>query len=112
MIVIEEAHAFVSKEVRDKMEATIDLLKRIARRSRKRWISLVFISQQPGRLPPEIFELCNTRIIHQLRSEMNIKAIRETTGALTRELSRNIVSLSKSEAVVTSPVLRYPYYVR
>ncbi len=108
MIVIEEAHAFVSKEVRDKMEATIDLLKRIARRGRKRWISLVFISQQPGHLPPEIFELCNTRIIHQLRSEMNIKAIRETTGALTRELARNIVNLSKGEAIVTSPVLRYP----
>ena len=112
MIVIEEAHAFISKEVRDKMKATIDMLKTIARRGRKRWISLVFVSQQPGHLPPEIFELCNTRIIHSLKSEYNIKALKETSGLVSEEYWRILPTLSIGEAILTSPLLIHPLLVK
>jgi len=112
MIVIEEAHSFISREKREKMTATIDMLKMIARRGRKRWLSLVFISQQPGHLPPEIFELCNTRIIHALRSEPNIKAIRETTGGLKKEHIDMISKLSVGEALITSPQILTPMIMK
>ncbi|RLE64008.1 MAG: hypothetical protein DRJ38_06305 [Thermoprotei archaeon] len=112
MIVIEEAHTFVSLEAREKMAATLDMLKVIARRGRKRWLSLVFVSQQPGHLPAEIFELCNTRIIHALKSEININAVRRTTGGLTREHVSLIPALSTGEAFFVTPTYKFPLIIR
>src|SRR5207244_5574559 len=62
LLVIEEAHSFISRERVETMQATLHMLRNITRRGRKRWLAMAFVSQQPGHLPPEIFELCNTRI--------------------------------------------------
>ena len=62
------------------MHATLQMLRDVARRGRKRWLSLAFVSQQPGHLPPEIFELCNTRIVHTLRSMHNLDVLMSTAG--------------------------------
>ncbi|MCD6208870.1 MAG: ATP-binding protein [Thermoproteales archaeon] len=107
MIVIEEAHSFVSLETREKMAATLEMLKVIARRGRKRWLSLVFVSQQPGHLPGEIFELCNTRITHAMRSQANLKAIQRTSTATPEHLAK-IPGLAPGEALITSPKLPHP----
>lgn len=107
MIVIEEAHSFVSIETREKMAATLEMLKVITRRGRKRWLSLVFVSQQPGHLPGEIFELCNTRIVHAMRSQANLKAIQRTSAATTEHLAK-IPGLAPGEALITSPKLPHP----
>jgi hypothetical protein len=40
VITIEEAHGFVSRERQDRMAQTLDQLRRIARRGRKRWLAL------------------------------------------------------------------------
>ncbi len=108
LIVIEEAHTFISKESRDKMEATIDMLKVIARRGRKRWLSLCFISQQPSHIPNEIFELCNTRIIHSLKSEPNIQAIKNTTGGVVESVWKSLPTLSTGQALIISAQLTHP----
>ncbi len=112
LIVIEEAHTFVSAEARERMMATLDMLKVVARRGRKRWLSLVFVSQQPGHLPAEIFELCNTRIIHSLKSEMNLRSIRHTSGGMTSEYLRLIPSFSPGEALISSPVIQHPLLMK
>ncbi|MEW6173551.1 MAG: hypothetical protein AB1510_10895 [Bacillota bacterium] len=42
LIFIEEAHTFISSERAGKMQETIEMLREIARRGRKRWLGLVF----------------------------------------------------------------------
>jgi len=111
LILIEEAHTFVSKESKDKMMATLDMLKIIARRGRKRWLCLGFISQQPSHLPQEIFELCNTRIIHSIKSQNNINAIKTTSGGVIEEVWSSIPSLGVGEALVISPQFKHPIIV-
>src|SRR6185436_18392297 len=86
LMVIEEAHSFISREKAQTMQATLQMLRNVTRRGRKRWLSLAFVSQQPGHLPPEIFELCNTRLVHTLRSTHNLETLMATTGDVTREL--------------------------
>src|SRR5262249_5152483 len=86
LLVIEEAHSFISREKAQTMHATMQLLRSVARRGRKRWLSLAFVSQQPGHLPPEIFELCNTRIVHTLRSSHNLDVLMATAGDVGREM--------------------------
>jgi DNA helicase HerA-like ATPase len=111
LLVIEEAHSFVSREKGQTMQATMQMLRDVARRGRKRWLSLAFVSQQPGHLPPEIFELCNTRIVHTLRSMHNLDVLMATAGDVGREMWARCPLLGSGEAIVTSPQLKRPVVV-
>lgn len=111
LLVIEEAHSFISREKAQTMHATLQMLRHVSRRGRKRWLAVAFVSQQPGHLPPEIFELCNTRIVHTLRSLHNLEALMSTTGDVTRELWARCPLLGTGEAVVSSPQLKRPVVV-
>jgi len=108
LLVIEEAHSFISKEKVQTMNATMQMLRSVARRGRKRWLSLAFVSQQPGHLPPEIFELCNTRIVHTLRSMHNLEVLMATAGDVGRDMWARCPLLGAGEAIVTSPQLKRP----
>ncbi len=103
LVVIEEAHSFISKETRDRMTATMDMLKLIARRGRKRWLALAFVSQQPSHLPDEIFELCNTRFIHSVKSDYNLNPLKRTSGDVLSELWDMVPGLGPGQALITSP---------
>src|SRR5437899_3849544 len=105
LLVIEEAHSFISREKAQTMHATMQMLRTVARRGRKRWLSLAFVSQQPGHLPPEIFELCNTRIVHTLRSTHNVEALMTTAGDVSRDLWARCPLLGPGQAVLSSPQL-------
>jgi hypothetical protein len=111
LVVIEEAHTFISRESRDRMTATLDMLKLIARRGRKRWLGLVFISQQPSHLPDEIFELCNTRFIHSIKSEYNLNPLRKTSGDVVAELWDMVPALGPGQALLTSPQFNHTILV-
>jgi DNA helicase HerA-like ATPase len=111
LLVIEEAHSFISREKAQTMHATMQMLRNVARRGRKRWLSLAFVSQQPGHLPPEIFELCNTRIVHTLRSMHNLDVLMATAGDIGREMWARCPLLGSGEAIVTSPQLKRPVVV-
>ena len=108
LIVIEEAHAFISKEKRDRMLATLMLLIETARRGRKRGLNLGIVTQQPTHLPTELLELCNTRIIHRTNSTANIEVLRESTGNVPDEMWNTVTSLGRGEAIVSTP----QYYSR
>jgi DNA helicase HerA-like ATPase len=103
LVLIEEVHTFISREKRDQMLGTLTLMTELARRGRKRGISLGLVSQQPARLPPELFETINTRIVHRLSSTMNIKVLRESTGNVPESLWQTVPSLNRGEALVVSP---------
>jgi hypothetical protein len=111
LLVIEEAHSFISREKAQTMHATMQMLRNVARRGRKRWLSLAFVSQQPGHLPPELFELCNTRIVHTLRSLHNLDVLMATAGDVGREMWARCPLLGPGEAIVTSPQLKRPVVV-
>lgn len=105
LLIIEEAHSFISRERAQTMQATLHMLRNVTRRGRKRWLSMAFVSQQPGHLPPEIFELCNTRIVHTLRSTHNLDALVATTGDVGRDLWNRLPLLGPGQAVLSSPQL-------
>ncbi|MEI7686485.1 MAG: ATP-binding protein [Planctomycetota bacterium] len=105
LVIIEEAHSFISRERAQTMQATLHMLRNITRRGRKRWLSMAFVSQQPGHLPPEIFELCNTRVIHALRSTHNLESLISTTGDVNADLWARVPLLGQGQAVLSSPQL-------
>jgi DNA helicase HerA-like ATPase len=103
IIIIEEAHTFISRENRDKMYETMRMLKEIARRGRKRWLALCFISQQPSHLPNEIFELSNTRIVHNIRSAKNLEVLKNSSGDISEEMWDGVPNLDVGHAIINGP---------
>jgi DNA helicase HerA-like ATPase len=92
------------------MQATVTMLRDVACRGRKRWLGLAFVSQQPGHLPTEIFELCNTRIVHTVRSLQNLEALMATAGDIDQAQWARCPNLGPGEALVSSPQLPRPVF--
>ena len=111
LVVIEEVHTFVSRESAAKMRAVLDKLQVISRRGRKRWMALALISQQPGHVPDELFELANTRFIHQLKSVANLAPVKQTTGGVHEALWSTVPSLGSGQCLVTGAVFKNPLFV-
>jgi len=108
IIVIEEAHTFVSRENAAKMEALMDRLREVTRRGRKRWLGLCFISQQPSHLPDEIFELCNTKIIHQTNGTKNLNALKVSGGNVNEAIWDDVPMLGQGRSIIISPQFQHP----
>jgi uncharacterized protein len=111
LLVIEEVHTFVSKQSVNKMKSVLDSLQTISRRGRKRWLCLALVSQQPGRVPEELFELANTRFIHQLKSVMNIAPVKQTTGGVHEAIWSTIPTLGPGQCLLTGRTFRNPLLV-
>ena len=111
LLMIEEAHTFISKDNVDKMKETLTKVKEIARRGRKRWMSLCFISQQPSHLPMEIFELTNTRIVHKVRSEQNLNMLKVTSGNVTDQMWDSLPGFGTGQAILDSTQFPNPMVI-
>jgi uncharacterized protein len=111
LLVIEEVHTFVSKQSVHKMKVVLDNLQTISRRGRKRWLSLALVSQQPGHLPEELFELANTRFIHQIKSAANLAPVKQTTGGVHEAVWSTIPALGPGQCLVTGRTFKNPLFV-
>ncbi len=103
-IVLEEAPRVLGKEV---LEKGSNIFSTIAREGRKFNVGLTAITQLPSLIPRQILANINTKII--LGTEMNSErqAIIESASQDLSEDNRNIASLDKGEAIVTSNFARF-----
>jgi DNA helicase HerA-like ATPase len=111
LVVVEEVHTFVSRTTAGRMRAVLDQLQIISRRGRKRWMGLALVSQQPGHVPDELFELANTRFIHQLKSSSNLTPVRHTTGGVHEALWSTVPGLGPGQCLLTGAIFRHPLFV-
>ena len=66
LLIIEEAHEFLSEERLAAMPHLFQQVARIAKRGRKRWLSLVFVTQLPQHLPRQVLGLVNNSGLHKI----------------------------------------------
>jgi hypothetical protein len=111
-LTIEEAHGFVSREKQERMEQTLDQLRRIARRGRKRWLALHFVTQSPQHLPSELFELANNKIIHQTTGAENLRVLKAAAGTVNEAIWEDVPSLGKGRAIMVSSQYPHPLIVQ
>ena len=74
-------------------------------------MALGLVSQQPSHVPDELFELANTRFVHQLKSASNLAPVRATTGGVHEALWTTIPALGSGQCLVTGAVFRNPLFV-
>ncbi|MDX6577325.1 MAG: hypothetical protein QOE96_3278 [Blastocatellia bacterium] len=111
-ITLEEAHGFVSRERQEKMSQTLDQLRRIARRGRKRWLVLHFVTQSPHHLPSELFELANNKIIHQTNGSENLKVLKAAAGTVNDAIWNDVPSLGRGRAILIAGQYPHPIVVQ
>ena len=72
---------------------------------------MVIINNEPGHVPDELFELANTRFIHQLKSASNLAPVKQTTGGVHEALWSTIPSLGPGQCLVTGAIFNNPLFV-
>lgn len=104
-IIIEEAHEFLSKERIGKMSNLFQQVARIARRGRKRWLGLVFVTQLPQHLPDEVLGLINSFILHKISDANVVSQLKRSIGGVDASLWSRLPSLAPGQAIVAAPSL-------
>jgi DNA helicase HerA-like ATPase len=104
-IIIEEAHEFLSKEKIAKMPNLFQQVAKIARRGRKRWLGLVFVTQLPQHLPDEVLGLINSFILHKISDANVISQLKRSIGGVDASLWNRLPNLAPGQAIVSTPSL-------
>jgi len=103
-IVLEEAPRVLGKEVLEKGSNTFET---IAREGRKFKVGLTAITQLPSLIPRQILANMNTKIILGIEMKPERQAIIESASQDLSEDDRNIASLDKGEAIITSNFTKF-----
>ncbi|NTX01822.1 ATP-binding protein [Myxococcus sp. CA040A] len=101
LIVIEEAHEFLSASRISQMPVLFEQVARIAKRGRKRWLSLVFVTQLPQHLPNEVLGLLNNFIIHKITDSSVISRMQRAVGGIDESLWNRVSRLAPGQALVS-----------
>ncbi|HYO53210.1 MAG TPA: ATP-binding protein [Archangium sp.] len=101
LIIIEEAHEFLSASRITQMPVLFEQVARIAKRGRKRWLGLVFVTQLPQHLPNEVLGLLNNFIIHKITDSSVISRMQRTAGSIDESLWNRVSRLAPGQALVS-----------
>lgn len=107
-IIIEEAHEFLSAERIRQMPILRQQVERIAKRGRKRWLGLVFVTQLPQHLPDEVLGLVNNFILHKIGDTHVINRLKRGVGGMDDALWSRLPRLAPGQAVVSLSSLTRP----
>ena len=100
MVVIEEAHEFLSNQRIDKMRNLYEQVASIAKRGRKRWLGLAFVTQLPQHLPDDVLALLNNFVLHKISDANVISRLKRTVGGVDESLWNKAKNLSAGQAIV------------
>lgn len=108
IVFIEEAHEFLSAHRIKKMEVLFQQVARIARRGRKRWLGLVFITQLPQHLPDEVLGLINNWVLHKVSDAAVINRLKRAVGGVNETMWNHLPSLAPGQAIASFTTLTRP----
>jgi DNA helicase HerA-like ATPase len=111
LIVIEEAHEFLSEERVNKTPVLFEQVAKIAKRGRKRWLGLCFVTQLPAHLPKQVLGLCNSFILHKLQDPHVVSVLKRTVGGVDDGLWNRLPNLAPGQAIVSFPHFSRPLLV-
>jgi hypothetical protein len=107
-LIMEEAHEFLSTSRIRQMPTLYEQVARIAKRGRKRWLGLTFVTQLPQNLPDEVLALINNWILHKVQDESVVGRLKRTIPTIDQSLWRSLASLQPGQAVVSLAHMRRP----
>ncbi len=95
----------------EKMPVLFEQVSRIARRGRKRWLGLVFVTQLPQSLPRQVFGLVNGYVLHKIGDPQVVTTLQRTVSGIDPALWKRLPGLAPGQAIVAFPHLARPLLV-
>ena len=83
------------------MPILFEQVARIAKRGRKRWLALAFVTQLPQHLPREVLGLVNNHVLHKITDEAVIRSLRHVIPGIDEGQWRRLPALAPGQAVVS-----------
>jgi DNA helicase HerA-like ATPase len=111
MLIIEEAHEFLSGQRIRQMPVLFEQVARIAKRGRKRWLGLTFVTQLPQHLPDDVLGLINNFILHKISDAGVIERLRKSIGGLDKAQWAMLSGLAPGQAIVSLTSMARPLLV-
>ncbi len=111
LIIIEEAHEFLSASRITQMPVLFEQVARIAKRGRKRWLGLVFVTQLPQHLPNEVLGLLNNFIIHKMTDSTVITRMQKSVGGIDESLWGRVPRLAPGQAIASFSSFKRPLMI-
>ena len=111
MVIIEEAHEFLSTERIKQMPILFQQVARIARRGRKRWLGLVFVTQLPQHLPDEVLGLINNYLLHKIADANVISRLKRSLGIVDDSLWQRLPNLAPGQALAAMSSFARPLLI-
>ena len=106
-IIIEEAHEFLSSKRIARMPTLRDQLVKIAKRGRKRYLGLTFVTQSPNDLPEEVLGLINNWVIYKM-DDRTAARIRGFVPNADESLWSMVSGLGQGQALTSFTHMRRP----
>lgn len=110
LLTIEEAHRFLSKQRIKQMQHVFEQVVDLAARGRKRWFGLLFVTQLPQQLPPEVLGLVNNYILHKVSARV-VNDLAENFSEVDDALWRRLPGLAAGLAIVRFEGMTRPLLV-
>jgi len=111
LIIIEEAHEFLSDERISKMPNLYEQVARIAKRGRKRWLGLVFVTQLPQHLPRQVLGLINNFVLHKINDPTTTTRLRGSIAGIDEALWNRLAGLAPGQAIVSFSSMTRPLLI-
>ncbi|CAA9559274.1 MAG: Bipolar DNA helicase HerA [uncultured Thermomicrobiales bacterium] len=108
LVIIEEAHEFLARNRVASMPVLFSQVERIAKRGRKRWLGLAFVTQLPQHLAPQVSALINNWVIHKVADPAAISDLRQSVSGIDDSLWRTVRGLAPGQAVIATGQMTRP----
>lgn len=111
VVIVEEAHEFLSAQRIKQMPVLFQQVARIAKRGRKRWLGLVFATQLPQHLPDEVLGLINNFVLHKISDAGVVDRLRKSISGIDKGQWGMVPGLAPGQALVSLTSMTRPLLV-
>ncbi len=93
------------------MPVLFEQVAKIAKRGRKRWLGLVFVTQLPQHLPDEVFGLINNFILHKISDSGVVDRLKRSISGIDKGQWNMLPGLASGQAIVSLTSMARPLLV-
>jgi hypothetical protein len=113
VVVLDEAHQFLSKSVGDEINRVhLDAFGLIAKEGRKYGLTTVLATQRPRDIPEDVLSQVGTLIVHRLINERDQSVVINASGAIDASMASFLPTLREGEALIVGTGAMMPLPVQ
>lgn len=112
LLVLEEAHNYVSRAEGAKYNSVRKSIERVAKEGRKYGVCLMIVSQRPSEISETVFSQCNNFIAMRLTNPSDQNYVKRLLPDDVGALTDSFASLGRSEALIIGDSVPFPSLVK